>query len=287
MAEFRHIGIVSRPSRKTTAESIRRVARLVEKKGCELLVDEQTASVLEMPKGLELPELAERADLGVVVGGDGTLLRAVRHMAPRGVPVCGVNRGRLGFLADIYPEQIPSVLGSILDGKYETDQRSILVGEVLRGEEQLCISDALNDVVVHSYRDLHMIELQTLISGRPLSALRADGLIISTPTGSTAYALSGGGPILHPSLEVLVMVPICPHMLSSRPIVIDLDSEIELEVIGRPESRGVVSFDGSANQELTVGDRIRIRRQDYPLTLIQPEGHDYYEILRRKLSWNL
>ena len=287
MAEFGRIGVVSRPSRKTTAESIRRVARLVKKKGCELLPDAETARVLDLPKGLELPELAEQADLGVVVGGDGTLLRAVHHLAPRGVPVCGVNRGRLGFLADIYPEQIPSVLGAILDGKYETDQRPVLIGEVFRGDELLCTSDAFNDVVVHSYRDLHMIELQTLISGRPLSALRADGLIISTPTGSTAYALSGGGPILHPSLEVLVMVPICPHMLSSRPIVIDLNNEIELEVIGRPESRGVVSFDGATNQELTVGDRIRIRRQTYPLTLVQPQGHDYYEVLRRKLSWNL
>ena len=173
MAEFRRIGIISRPSRKTTAESIRRVARLVKKKDCELLVDEETARVLETSEGLELPELAEQADLGVVVGGDGTLLRAVRHLAPRNVPVCGVNRGRLGFLADIYPEQIPSVLGAILDGEYEIDQRSILVGEVLRGDEQLCVSDALNDVVIHSYRDLHMIELQTLISGRPLSSLRA------------------------------------------------------------------------------------------------------------------
>lgn len=287
MAELRRIGVISRPSRKTTAESIRRVARLVKKKKCELLVDEETARVLEMSEGLELPELAEQADLGVVVGGDGTLLRAVRHLAPRKVPVCGVNRGRLGFLADIYPEQIPSVLGAILDGEYEIDQRSMLVGEVLRGGQQLCLSDALNDVVIHSYRDLHMIELQILVSGRPLSSLRADGLIISTPTGSTAYAMSGGGPILHPSLQVLVMVPICPHMLGSRPIVVDLDSEIELEVIGRPESRGVVSFDGAANQELTIGDRIRIRRQDYPLNLIQPKGHDYYEILRRKLSWNL
>ena len=287
MAEFKHIGIISRPSQKTTAESIRRVARLVEKKGCELLADEETARVLEMPKAMELPELAERADLGVVVGGDGTLLRAVRHLAPRNVPVCGVNRGRLGFLADIYPEQIPNVLGAILDGEYDTDQRSMLVGEVMRDGEPLCVADALNDVVVHSYRDLHMIELQTLISGRPLSTLRADGLIISTPTGSTAYAMSGGGPILHPSLQVMVMVPICPHMLNSRPIVVDLDSEIELHVIGRPESRGVVSFDGAANQELTVGDCIRIRRQDYSLNLIQPKGHDYYEILRRKLSWNL
>ncbi len=287
MPEFRRVGVVSRPSAETDAETLRRVARLVREKGRELLVDPTTARALGMSGGLELPELAKRADLGVIVGGDGTLLRAVRQMAPRGVPVCGVNRGRLGFLADIYPEQVSSVLGAILDGEHMADLRSILVGEVWRGEERLRVSDALNDVVVHSYRDLHMIELQTLISGHPLSALRADGLIISTPTGSTAYALSGGGPILHPSLDVLVMVPICPHMLSSRPIVVDLDSEIELEVIGRPESRGMVSFDGSANQELRIGDRVRIRRQKYPLTIVQPKGHDYFEILRRKLSWNL
>ena len=287
MTEFNHIGIVSRPSQKTTAESIRRVARLIKKKGRNLLANHETARVLGLSDGMTLPDLAKQADLGVVVGGDGTLLHAVHHLAPLGVPVCGVNRGRLGFLADIYPEQIPSTLGAILDGNYETDQRSVLVGEVWRDGTRLCVSDAFNDVVVHSYRDLHMIELQTRISDRPLGTLRADGLIISTPTGSTAYALSGGGPILHPSLQVLVMVPICPHMLSSRPIVINLDNEIEIEVIGRPESRGVVSFDGAANQELTIGDRILIRCQDYSLNLIQPVGHDYYEVLRRKLSWNL
>lgn len=287
MAAFERIGVITRPCTETTAESIRRVARLVERQGCTLLPDAETARILEQDSRLELPELAAQADLGVVVGGDGTLLTAAHHLAPHGVPVCGVNRGRLGFLADIYPEQIPETLGAILDGDYEIDARSVLTGEVWRDGQRLCASDAFNDVVVHSYRDLHMIELQTRVGGRALSALRADGLIVATPTGSTAYALSGGGPILHPSLQVLVMVPICPHMLSSRPIVVDLDCEIELEVIGRPESKGVVSFDGGANQELQVGDRIHIRRQDYPLNLVQPTNHDYYEILRRKLSWNL
>ncbi len=287
MPGFERIGVITRPCTETTAESLRRVARLVERKKRTLLVDEETARVLELDTGLPLPELAEQADLGVVVGGDGTLLTAAHELAPRGVPVCGVNRGRLGFLADIYPEQIPETLGAILDGQYEIDSRSALVGEVWRDGKLLCSSDAFNDVVVHSYRDLHMIELQTRVGNRALSALRADGLIVSTPTGSTAYAMSGGGPILHPSLQVLVMVPICPHMLSSRPIVVDLDCEIELEVIGRPESHGVVSFDGGANQELVVGDQVRIRRQTYPLNLVQPPNHDYYEVLRRKLSWNL
>ena len=287
MSEFRHIGVIARPGKNSIAESVRRVAHVVKEKGLELLADAEAARILGTDGASGFPDLAERADLAVVVGGDGTLLRAAHHLASHGVPVCGVNRGRLGFLADIYPDQIAETLGDILEGRFETDPRPVLVGEVLRGEERLCQSDAFNDVVVHSYRDLHMIELQIQINGQPLSALRADGLIISTPTGSTAYALSGGGPILHPSLQVLVMVPICPHMLSSRPIVVNLDSDIDLEVVGRPESRGLVSFDGTANQELEIGDRIRIRRQSYPLTLTQPQGHDFYEVLRRKLSWNL
>ena len=287
MAKFRHIGVISRPGKNSIAESIRRVAHLIEEKGRELLADAETARILGIDGALELPDLAAQADLAVVIGGDGTLLRAAHHLAPNNVPMCGVNRGRLGFLADIYPDKIAETLGSILDERFETDTRPTLVGEVLRGDKRLCQADAFNDVVVHSYRDLHMIEMQIQINGQPLSALRADGLIISTPTGSTAYALSGGGPILHPSLQVLVMVPICPHMLSSRPIVVNMDSDIDLEVVGRPESRGLVSFDGTANQELGIGDRIRIRRQSYPLTLIQPQGHDFYDVLRRKLSWNL
>jgi len=287
MSAYHRIGLITRPGSHATEESLGRIARLVQDKNLELLPDMEVASILGLDAGQELPAIAEQADLGVVVGGDGTLLLAAHHLAPQGTPVCGVNWGRLGFLADIYPHQIAETLGAMLDGQHELDERPILFGEVSRGDELLCSHDAINDIVVHSYRDLHMIELQIRIDGRLLSSLRADGLIVSTPTGSTAYALSGGGPILYPSLGVLVLVPICPHMLSSRPIVIDLDSEVELEVIGRSKSLGLVSFDGGANQELRVGDRIRIRHQNYPLKLLQPVHHDHFEVLRRKLSWNL
>ena len=287
MSGFDRIGVIARPCDDATADAVRRVAALAAEQGRTPAPDPEAARALDRGDGLALPELSRQIDLGVVVGGDGTLLTAARELAPRGVPVCGVNRGRLGFLADIHPEQIGAALGAILEGRGETDPRSVLACAVARGGETLLAGDAFNDVVVHSYRDLHMIELQIRIDGRPLSALRADGLIISTPTGSTAYALSGGGPILQPSLPVVVLVPICPHMLNSRPIAVSLDAAIELEVIGRAESRGLVSLDGHENRELAVGDVIRIRRQDYPLTLIQPAGHDHFELLRRKLSWNL
>ncbi len=287
MPAYRRIGLITRPGTHTTAESLRRVADLVAELELELLPDTEAARILGLDSERTLDDIAQQADLGVIVGGDGTLLIAANHLAPQGVPVCGVNWGRLGFLADIYPHQITEVLGAILNGQHEIDERSILTGEVSRSDDVLCTHDAINDIVVHSYRDLHMIELQIRIDGRLLSSLRADGLIVSTPTGSTAYALSGGGPIVSPQLDVLVLVPICPHMLSSRPIVIDVDSKVELEVIGRAESRGQISFDGGANQELGVGDRIRIRHQSYPLKLVQPVNHDHFEVLRRKLSWNL
>ena len=287
MSAYHRIGLITRPGTRTTAESLRRIAALVSELERELLPDTEAARILELDSGLTLDDIAQQADLGVVVGGDGTLLIAANHLAPHGVPMCGVNWGRLGFLADIYPHQITEALGAILKGQHEIDERPILVGEVSRGKEVLCVHDAINDIVVHSHRDLHMIELQIRIDGRLLSLLRADGLIVATPTGSTAYALSGGGPILSPQLNVLVLVPICPHMLSSRPIVIDADSEVELEIVGRTESRGLVSFDGSTNQELEVGDHIHVRHQGYSLKLVQPVNHNHFEVLRRKLSWNL
>ena len=287
MSDFSHIAVITRPSEEATAQAILQVANVITEHKRTLLPDAEAAKVLGISRELDPDQQAAQADLAVVIGGDGTLLDAARRMAPKGVPLCGVNRGRLGFLADIYPEQIPQVLGAILNGSYLTDERSTLVGSIHRTSGEDFEETAFNDVVVHSYHDLHMIELQTRIDGRALSTIRADGLIVATPTGSTAYVLSCGGPILHSGLAAMVLAPICPHMLTSRPIVIDLKSEVEIRLVGHPEARGVVSFDGRINQEITVGDHLRVRQQSYPLTLIQPAGHDYFDILRRKLHWNL
>lgn len=286
MPQFDRIGLITRPCEDSTADSVRQIARLVGDLGRELVTDPSAAKFLDI-EGAPLPELAQKVDIGVVVGGDGTLLTAARHLAPQGIPVCGVNRGRLGFLAEIYPEQVTTLLADILCGEGLAHERSALYCEVTRDGKKLCSGDAFNDVVTHSYRNLHMIELQIRIDERPLCTLRADGLIVSTPTGSTAYAMSGGGPVLYPTLPVVVLVPICPHVLSSRPIAVRDDSVIELDVIGHAESRGIVSLDGNVNQEILVGDHIRISRQSYPLTLMQSSSYDPFEVLRNKLSWNL
>ena len=224
-------------------------------------------------------------DLAITIGGDGTMLRAARMLANSDIPVLGVNCGRLGFLADIRANALDTQLARILDGDFVEDERFQLQCHVHRNGKTVLESDAFNDVIVQKWNIAKLIELETYVNGKLLHSQRADGMIVSSPTGSTAYALSGGGPILHPSLDALVLVPICPHTLSNRPIVIDGGSRVEI-VVGTPEiDHARLSCDGEITCELQTEDRIVITKKPGRVRLIHPPEHDHFGILRAKLHW--
>ena len=220
------------------------------------------------------------------MGGDGTLLNAARNLVDSNVPLLGVNLGRLGFLVDVSPDEITKRMHEILNGKFEEEHRILLNTTIHRHEGGAnSIGDALNDVVIHKWEVARMIETETYINGKFVNNMRSDGLIVSTPTGSTAYALSAGGPILEPDMQAMIIVPICPHTMSYRPIVIDGDSKIEIYVRKNPHSHAQVTCDGQINLGVVSGDKISIRKKDKFVRLIHPCKHDHYHILREKLHW--
>jgi NAD+ kinase len=229
--------------------------------------------------------LADSCSLAIVVGGDGTLLNAARSLAESGIAVLGVNLGRLGFLVDVSPEDMTLQLDKILAGDFIEEERTLLHATVTRNDDLLSETSALNDVVVHKKDVARMIELDTWIDDVFLNTNRSDGLIISTPTGSTAYALSGGGPILHPKLDAITLVPICPHTLSNRPIVVHDESIIKI-IVHKGALEATVSCDGQISHSLEAGDHITIRKHRHSLRLLHPPGHDYFAVLREKLGWS-
>jgi len=285
---FSRIGLIGKYGDPGVVATVRKLSRILRARGCEVLLEDQTAASMNNP---DLPavspeELGRRCDLAITVGGDGTLLNAARNLVRHNVPLLGINLGRLGFLVDVSPGEMDSRMNEILDGKFEEEQRIMLTTCIQHhngGADS--IGDALNDVVVHKWEVARMIETETFINGRFLNSMRSDGLIISTPTGSTAYALSSGGPILDPDMDAIVIVPICPHTMSYRPIVIDGDSEIEIIVKENPHSHAQVTCDGQINLGVVSGDKINIRKLKQCVRLIHPCQHNHYEILRAKLNW--
>src|SRR5690606_20968882 len=225
-------------------------------------------------------DLAAQVDLLVAVGGDGTMLHAARLAAPHGVPVLGVNRGRLGFLADIGPADLPQRLDEVLAGQYVRDRRAMLCARIERpgAPDRRC--HALNDVVMMKWRTGRMLDFETWIDGRFVNTHGGDGLVVATATGSTAYALSCGGPILYPELDAVVLAPICPHTLSDRPIVVRSTSTIEVRLLERPDTQAQVTCDGLTIGELAPGDRLIVTPSEAHVTLLHPSDHDYYRILR-------
>jgi NAD+ kinase len=228
---------------------------------------------------------AEGTDLGIVLGGDGTLLAAARILAALDIPLLCINLGRLGFLADISPAETFDVLPAILRGEFCAEERLLLEIQIHRGARVLGAGIALNEVALHKWDSLKMIEFETRAGGRLLNRQRADGLIVATPTGSTAYALSAGGPILYPDLRALVVVPICQHTMAIRPMVLGAQQAIEIELTNDSWSKARVVCDGQQSLPLEIGDRVLIRARERPLRLIHPAGYDYFELLRTKLHW--
>ncbi|MFU8837607.1 MAG: NAD(+) kinase [Thiohalomonadaceae bacterium] len=288
MAEtFKHIGIIGKYADDSVGGTLAALRDFLQSHQLPCLLDEATARFWPDHQ-MELAnrdELGERCDLVIVVGGDGTLLNAARSLAKYSPALLGLNLGRLGFLTDISPSEMTEKLGEILEGRYNEEDRFLLDCRIIRDGETIAQSDALNDVVVHKWDVARMIEVDTYINGTFVNTLRSDGLIVSTPTGSTAYALSGGGPILQPCLQAMVLVPICPHTMSNRPIVVDANNVIEIIIKGQDQSHAQVSCDGQINLGLVAGDRIQIRKLAHTVRLIHPVDHDHFHILRAKLNW--
>lgn len=254
--------------------------------GYRVVFEADTAEHLALPgiEAMSATQIGESACAAIVMGGDGTMLGIARQLAPYEVPLIGINQGRLGFMTDIPADGMIAVLDAILNGKCEAEKRTLLEGRVLRGGAMINSGLAVNDVVVARGAGAGMVELKVTVDGRFMYNQRSDGLIISTPTGSTAYALSAGGPLLHPSLSGIVLVPIAPHALSNRPIVVPDSSEIVIEIVsGRDVS---VNFDMQTFASLAHGDQITISRSPNSITFLHPEGWSYYDTLREKLHWN-
>jgi NAD+ kinase len=286
MRTFKRIALIANSRAHEVKETVAAVVRFLTGRGVVVVLDEFCASLLP---GSGLPtapdHLPGSCDLAITIGGDGTMLRAARVLADHDVPLLGINRGRLGFLADIPADSVETKLGQILDGHYVEDERFQLHCSVVRSGRVVAESDAFNDVIIQKWNIAKLVQLETYVDDCLLHSQRADGMIIASPTGSTAYALAGGGPILHPSLNALVLVPICPHTLSNRPIVISGDSRITV-VVGTPEiDRAHLTCDGDIICELQTHDRVNIHKKDRSIRLIHPSDHDHFGILRAKLNW--
>jgi NAD+ kinase len=284
---FRKIGLVGRSQQRGLREVLRQLLELLQERGVEVLLEDHLDEVLPGHTAhlASRDEIGEAADLVIVVGGDGSLLSAARTLAKHETPVLGVNRGRLGFLTDINPDQMVRDIPPVLDGHYERECRFLLDADVRREGAVVGRADALNDVVVNSGTSARMIEFELYINDTFVYRQRADGLIISTPTGSTAYSLSGGGPIMHPTLDAMVLVPMYPHALSSRPIVVDGDSEIRVEILRRNRIHPPVTCDGQVNMTARPGDSVHIKKKPHRLSLLHPVGHSFYASCRDKLRW--
>jgi len=289
MSQFNKIGLVGRLGSEAAYYSLQRLILFLQKGGFELFLDTSTAEsapVTKLPQ-LSKDQLADECDLVIVVGGDGSLLGSARYMCRTGVPLLGINRGRLGFLTDISPEEIERKVGAVLSGHYKSEYRSLLDAAITRDGNQVGTGTALNDVVVHSGQNIHMIDFELYIDNEFVYSLRSDGLVISTPTGSTAYALSGGGPIMHPQLDAVVVVPLNPHTLSSRPIVVHGQSEIKVVLGKEKHMEPVVTCDGQSHQMIEECDELIVKKKPDKLCLIHPEDHDFYDVCRRKLGWTI
>ncbi|MEH6582943.1 MAG: NAD(+) kinase [Halioglobus sp.] len=287
-ASFKIVGLVGRSQQDGLVAVLRELLDLLEARGLDIILESRLGELVpdHSPRLGSRDEIGQEADLVIVVGGDGSLLSAARTLAKYDVSVLGVNRGRLGFLTDISPDEIARQVPAVLDGHYERDSRFLLDAQVRRDGQVVGRADALNDVVVNSGTSAQMIELELSIDGIFVYRQRADGLIISTPTGSTAYSLSGGGPIMHPSLDAVVLVPMYPHALSSRPIVVDGNSEIRIDILERNRIHPPVTCDGQVNMTARPGDSIYITKEPHRLTLLHPVGHSFYASCRDKLRWS-
>lgn len=284
---FSRISLVGKVEDPRVADSMVTLARHLRARGLVVLVD-RGAAITGLPDGIERPpveELGREADLIVAIGGDGTMLFAAQLAIGRGVPLLGINRGRLGFLTDVSPDEMIGTFDAVLEGRYETDSRQLLDAQLTLADGRTVEYRALNDVVVQRHESGRMVELETRIDDCFVNTHGGDGLVIASSTGSTAYALSCGGPIIHPALGAVVIAPISPHTLSDRPIVVGRERRIEVRLVARSAARAQITCDGVLLGDLEERSRLLIGPSPESITLLHPQGHDYFRLLRSKLHW--
>jgi NAD+ kinase len=284
MKKFNKVGLVARMGSPPILESLKRVELFLRSQSAQVILEDLAAGMLGETdlQVCSQAELGLNCDLVIAVGGDGIILGAARTLAPFGIPLLGINRGRLGFLADVSPDEIEVQVGEVLKGDYSIEEHFLLEGELsVAGHE---VPSALNEVIVHSATMAKMIEFDLYVNDVFVYNQNSDGLIVSSPTGSTAYALSAGGPIMHPSLDAIVLLPMFPHTLNSRPLVVPGSSELKI-VIGSGFGKAIVSFDSHLEFEVQPGESIIIRKKQEKLKLIHPPGHSFYGVCRSKLDW--
>ena len=286
--KFNTIGVITKPQAESARQTLQVLFDFLKNKNCDIILDEHVPDTLNTDNYSKVSreQIGQQCDLAIVVGGDGTILNAARSLSDAHVPLVGINVGRLGFLADISPEELEHSLDEILNGSYREEQRFLLEMQVVRDNNVIFEGDAFNDVVIHIRDVARMIEFETRINDEFVNHQRADGIVISTPTGSTAYALSAGGPILHATLDAITLVPISPHTLSSRPLVVHADSQIDVLICNTKEGIAQATCDGHLSMDVHVGDHIKVQRKADKITLLHPSKHNYFEILRAKLHWS-
>jgi NAD+ kinase len=285
-SQFKTVALVGRSQTPGIGEPLLALARCISTLGFEVVFEAQTAAeigITDYP-ALRPAEIGARADVAVVLGGDGTMLGIGRQLAPYGTPLIGINYGRLGFITDIPFSHMQEVVPQLLAGSFEREERMLLEARITRDGEPLYHALAFNDVVVNRSGVSGMAELRVHVDGRFMYNQRSDGLIVSTPTGSTAYALSSSGPILHPQLKGLVLVPIAPHALSNRPIVLPDDSTVGIQIVAGRDVN--VNFDMQSFTAVQLGDVIEVRRSRHTVPVLHPVGYSYFATLRKKLHWN-
>ncbi len=287
MSHFKRIGLLGSLDVAEVKESLQKLESFLVSQGREVVYEEQAAKLVDwtVDKTLPIEEFAGAIDLGIVVGGDGSMLSAGRKMAANGIPLLGINRGRLGFLTDISPDEIEARVMPVLNGEFKQTRRFMLETTVTRNGQQIGTGTALNDIVLHPGMSVRMMTFELYVDGEFVYSQRSDGLIVATPTGSTAYALSAGGPLLFPELDAIVVVPLNPHTLSSRPIALHGDAKIELRVSSRNELHPLITCDGHNDFTTEPGDVITIQKHANDIQLIHPKDNNFYGVCRSKLGW--
>ncbi|MDC9725425.1 MAG: NAD(+) kinase [Gammaproteobacteria bacterium] len=280
---FKRIGLFIRKDDPVMENAVIQVTEFLLSKSLTVVVNEPLSFLTNL-NVISINEFPQNCDLTIAIGGDGTLLSASRVLSGTGLPIVGINVGRLGFLADVTLAKLEQQFSEILNGNYREDTRFLMHASVINGGEQ-SVGKAMNDVVIHTHQSLHMIEFETYINGRFLNSQRADGLVVATPTGSTAYAMSAGGPILDVDLDALVLASVCPHTLSNRPLVVAASSVIDIVLSDKNTTSAMVTCDGRPGHILQPGDTVRIKRHPSDIKLLHLRGHDHYSILRAKLEW--
>ena len=287
MSKFKRVGLIGRSGNQLALETIARLIDHLRTEALELWIEDEIADLggFQGIPHCALEHIGQKVDLAIVVGGDGSLLGASRALARFDTPVLGINRGTLGFLTDIRPAEAIEKVGQALNGEFTAEKRTLNALEVIRDDQIIARAVALNDIVLHKGQSARMLGFDLCIDDQFVYSSRSDGLIVSTPTGSTAYALSAGGPIMHPKLDALVLVPMFPHTLNARPIVVPADCVISVTITEKHQALPQVSCDGQTHISLLLGDRIVIRQSNERLTLLHPPGYSYYEVCRSKLQW--